>query len=1011
MKSLLLAARFLILFAAVACDDFAIAAEPAPSPYAAWKHSGSMFILTTPDGANVPAGVVVREFPLLVRLHRDWFDFAAAKPEGADLRFAAKDGKPLAFEIDEWDPKAGEAAIWVRVPEIRGDERQELRVFWGNPAAESESDGAKVFNASNGYLSVWHMNGEPRDTVGTLESKDVGTTPSAGIVGRARHFAGKQGVFCGDKITGYPSGAAEHSTQLWYRAEQCNNTLIGWGDEPSGRGSKVRMLYRGPRVIRIDSNFSDVWTTQRQALAQWKHVTHTYSKDDGKLYIDGKLDGEAKPTLKIASPARLWLGGWYNNYDFVGDLDEVRVSSTARSADWVKLEYENQKQWQSLVSMVVLPGDELSITADGKVIEDGGVVERDEGDKIEFKAKAGGALKVRWSPEVVSHTLAADRFTFIPHTFPINEDATFPLRFQASYADGIRTRTVQLKVKDYPGPKFTLDVPKTWDGRTPLELTPKITNAEALRPSASGEIRYDWSTYGPAVAKKVAPGKLILERALGSGDLGVSVAVFNDRGMDHQVIKIKVAEPFKDSQQDRTPDADERPVDGQFYARDALGNGDIICNGKLTEAEAKPDGEPIARVFLKVYGGDELLLTHFKALGPDNTYKLSQGITAKLVKYRIEFGTVDKQGTERILYAAKDLMCGDAFLINGQSNAVATDFGKDAEAPPINEWVRTFGATEGGPTGSRLKLWAPAQARNRGGVSEIGYWGMELGRRLVEEHQVPICFINGAVGGTRIDMHQRNEADPTDVTTIYGRLLWRVREARLTHGIRAIIWHQGENDQGADGPSGDFGHERYRDYFHQLAASWQRDYPNVQQRYVFQIWPKSCSMGINGSDNVLRDVQRTLGSGISNLSVLSTLGIKPPGGCHYPAAGYAEFAKMLQPLIERDLYGKKFYAPITPPNLRRAYFPNKEKRDELVLEFDQPVVWDDKLAKQFTFDTKSGAVVGGRVDGNQLVLRLVEADDAATITYLDSKAWSQETLLLGTNGMAALTFYGVRIER
>jgi hypothetical protein len=246
---------------------------------------------------------------------------------------------------------------------------------------------------------------------------------------------------------------------------------------------------------------------------------------------------------------------------------------------------------------------------------------------------------------------------------------------------------------------------------------------------------------------------------------------------------------------------------------------------------------------------------------------------------------------------------------------------------------------------------------------------------------------------------------------MYGRLLWRVREARLTHGFRAIIWHQGENDQGADGPSGGFGHERYREYFHQLAASWQRDYPNVRHRYVFQIWPKSCAMGINGSDNVLREVQRTLGSGISNLSVLSTLGIKPPGGCHYPAAGYAEFAKMLQPLVERDLYGNKFPGPITPPNLRRAYFPSKEKRDELTLEFDQPVAWDDKLAKQFTFDTKSGAVVGGRVDGNQLVLRLVEAQDAATISYLDSKAWSQETLLLGTNGMAALTFWGVRIER
>ena len=45
----------------------------------------------------------------------------------------------------------------------------------------------------------------------------------------------------------------------------------------------------------------------------------------------------------------MWLGGWYNNYRFVGDIDEVRISKVARSADWIKLEYENQKPLQTLV--------------------------------------------------------------------------------------------------------------------------------------------------------------------------------------------------------------------------------------------------------------------------------------------------------------------------------------------------------------------------------------------------------------------------------------------------------------------------------------------------------------------------------------------------------------------------------------------------------------------------------------------------------------------------------------
>src|SRR6202012_5194982 len=80
----------------------------------------------------------------------------------------------------------------------------------------------------------------------------------------------------------------------------------------------------------------------------------------GKIYIDGKLDAQATPKLNIKSPGRLWIGGWYHNYDFVGDIDEVRISKVARSADWIRLEYENQKPMQTLVGPIVQPGDVFS---------------------------------------------------------------------------------------------------------------------------------------------------------------------------------------------------------------------------------------------------------------------------------------------------------------------------------------------------------------------------------------------------------------------------------------------------------------------------------------------------------------------------------------------------------------------------------------------------------------------------------------------------------------------------
>jgi hypothetical protein len=194
----------------------------------------------------------------------------------------------------------------------------------------------------------------------------------------------------------------------------------------------------------------------------------------------------------------------------------------------------------------------------------------------------------------------------------------------------------------------------------------------------------------------------------------------------------------------------------------------------------------------------------------------------------------------------------------------------------------------------------------------------------------------------------------------------------------------------------------------ELAAAWKEDYPNIQHYYVFQIWPRSCSMGVNGSDNMLREVQRTLSGDFSNLTVMSTLGIKPPGPAHYPPKGYAQIAHVIFPLVERDSYGKVFDRSVTAPDLKRAYY-NSDKRDQLVLEFDQEVVWMDSLASQFYLDGKANAVTSGAASGKIVTLTLNGTSAATKISYLDSKSWSQEKLLLGTNGIAALTFCNVRI--
>ena len=365
--------------------------EMAQAQYPGWKHSGSVYLLTTPEGAKLPTSASEDGFPLLVRLHKDFFNFSQAKANGEDIRFSTSTGTPLAYQIEEWDPANGTGSIWVRIPTIKGNARQEIKLHWGKADAASESSGSAVFNESNGYLSVWHMNDPVKDDVGTLASIDTGTMASPGMIGQGRRFDVGKGIKCGEKITTYPSGSSPHSSEAWFRAERPNAIILAWGNEQAQ--GKVVMQYRSPPHIRMDCYFSgaNVAGGSTLPMSQWIHVIHTFKNRDSRVYVNGRLDGVSTSRgapLAIKSPARMYIGGWYNNYQFVGDIDEVRISRVARSADWVRMQYENQKPLQTLVGPLVQPGNAFSASRTQLTVS--------EGKSTTITAEAGGAQKTYW---------------------------------------------------------------------------------------------------------------------------------------------------------------------------------------------------------------------------------------------------------------------------------------------------------------------------------------------------------------------------------------------------------------------------------------------------------------------------------------------------------------------------------------------------------------------------------------------------------------------------------------
>ncbi|MBJ7391131.1 MAG: DUF2341 domain-containing protein, partial [Chthoniobacterales bacterium] len=695
------------------------------SAYAGWAHSGTLTLLTTPEGANLPASAAVEQFPVLVRLKKDWFEFSQAKAGGEDVRFALESGEPLAYEIEHWDAASGSASIWVRLPRIAGNSLQTIRIFWGKANATSESNAKAVFNVSNGYLSVFHLSGEVKDSTGKLSPKDVGTTGTAGLIGEARHFGGKQGIAGGEEITGYPAGTEPSTTEAWVRAEKPNSTIIGWGMQKGQ--SKFVISVRSPAQLLVDSFFgAGVEGTTRVPLNEWIHMVHTYRQGESMLYLNGVpyATGPKSGPMAFPTPLKLWIGGWYNNYDFLGDIDEVRVCKVTRSADWVRLEYENQQALNSLVGPLVQAGNSFAVTPEMSVVE--------EGKSLALSAQAGGACKIYWvlKRDGREEVVAADCFHFTFAAGRVASDTTAVLQFKAVYPNGVKTRDIALTIKKtIPEPVFTLSAPTAWDGRQTIEVVPKITNLAAMKEKGAGTLKVEWSVGPMAVIKEASPEKLILKRSQNSGKLTVSAKISTGGSVITQSCSITVREPQHDAWVDRVAAKEEKPEEGQFYARDGKDEGTLIYNGTL--------GKPADSVFLKLYANDKLIKTATAKPAADKSYALAVKLKPGLIKYRVEFGTVGG-GKENILEKVGDLVCGDAYLIEGQSNALATDTREESE-PVTNEWIRSYGVPPPKPNGNAGNLWCrPVWKARKGEKAELGWWGMELAKRLLESQKVPV---------------------------------------------------------------------------------------------------------------------------------------------------------------------------------------------------------------------------------------------------------------------------------
>lgn len=328
-------------------------------------YSQRLCLNTTPSGAGVAGNVY--NFPVLVRLTNANFNFSQARSRGEDIRFTKSDNTPLPYEAELWDPAGGQAVCWVLVDTVYGNDSSHcITMYWGSTTAADSSQSEAVFDTMHGFQGVWHMaqagNTPALDaTMNNYDGTPTGMSAAsavAGMIGNAQQF---DGATSGITLLGTASGKMNFYRDGYY-------TLSAWAYVDTLDSLYNPIITKSDYQYGLQVKSNDDWeffilkdslyeSSRMQAVArQWKHLVGVRDGDRQYLYLDGVCVVDTIEFRIPVPPAgedttfdvSIGYDGSLARY-LKGMIDEVRVSNVARSPDWIRLEYMNQKAEDALV--------------------------------------------------------------------------------------------------------------------------------------------------------------------------------------------------------------------------------------------------------------------------------------------------------------------------------------------------------------------------------------------------------------------------------------------------------------------------------------------------------------------------------------------------------------------------------------------------------------------------------------------------------------------------------------
>jgi biopolymer transport protein ExbB len=326
-----------------------------------WNFRKEITFDLSPAGAAV-AGEVT-DVPVLLRLSLANFEyFGDAKADGSDLRVIAADDKtPLEFHLERYDAAAQMAFIWVRLPRLAGGvNTDKIYLYYGNEKAASAADSGRTYDKNQAL--VYHFGaqaGSSQDATAYKSEPSIfqAEVNPASLIGSGTRFNGTS------SITIPAAGALQlqpdqgMTFSAWVRVEQPQTQayLVSLSSETrelnlgidglapfaalTGEGEPVRAAATVPLVV-----------------GEWNHLALRISGGQLELLVNGAISATVATPEQPLIAGTLTVGASARNQNYlIGELDELEVSNTARSSDWLRAAATSQ----GMVSPLVVYGNDV----------------------------------------------------------------------------------------------------------------------------------------------------------------------------------------------------------------------------------------------------------------------------------------------------------------------------------------------------------------------------------------------------------------------------------------------------------------------------------------------------------------------------------------------------------------------------------------------------------------------------------------------------------------------------